>query len=112
MEKTYNDIVAENQALKKENAKLKREIKKSDKSADGWKEMYNKVFDKWCIAEHEVEKLKKLLEDERIITDAIATKFGVSAAPIRNDFASVYGYDTDVKQPRECKIISINPVNK
>ena len=110
MEKTYNDIVAENQALKRENAKLKREIKKSDKSADGWKEMYNKVFDKWCIAEHEVEKLKKLLEDEQIITDAIATKFGVSADPIRNDFARVYG--TDVKQPRECMIISINPVNK
>ena len=74
MKPTYNDIVTENQALKKENAQL-----------------------------------KKMLDDERIITDAIAARFGVSATPIRNDFARVYS--TSARQQGECKVISMNHLN-
>ena len=79
MEKTYNDIVAENQALKKENRKLKREYETQKASANIWMGRY------YDLAK-QIRTLKQQLDDERIITNA--------------------------KQPRECKIISINPLNK
>lgn len=107
MEKTYNDIVAENQALKKENRKLKREYETQKASANIWMGRY------YDLAK-QIRTLKQQLDDERIITNAIAGKRGLleEASAIRKDFARSCGYYTDVRQPRECKIISINPLNK
>lgn len=48
MEKTYNDIVAENQALKNENSILKREIKIWRKFMAGHFPEYLDVFDVVC----------------------------------------------------------------
>ncbi len=109
MEKTYNDIVAENKALKRENAKLIRELATESARVEVWQGHYYDLEKKFSA---EIRKLKIQLNDERIIANAIAKERGLleEANAIREDFARVSG--TGSKQPGECKIITINYVNK
>ncbi len=97
---------AKNIDLAAENKSLKRALATSQALNDNWREKYSRLEEQAKQWQREARELKRKLENERIMTDAIFAKFGVSTSLIREDFAQVNRAGQE--QSKGCKVISMN----